>query len=233
MKSKHIITGVGMLLCLVFFNLPDAAGQSTLNSKRVRQEQEDADKGKCWVIRHPLFARDCWARKIKNGGGDKKFPFAKLSRMSLYRANLTEALLTEADLTEANLTEANLTEALLSVANLTKAVLNGTNLTKAVLNGTNLTKAELNGANLTEARLHSANLTKADLSNGMVWYPVGANLTGAELNDADLTGADLTGADLTNARLDGAILTGAIVSRSKTKGIDFEDWKSRGAIIRD
>ncbi len=213
MKSKNIIIGVGMLLCLVFFNLPDAAGQSRRDSERVRQEKEDADKGKCWVIRHPMFARDCWARKIKNGGGDKNFHFAKLSRMSLYGANLTEALLSQADLTEANLTEAN--------------------LTKAQMIGANLTKAMLNGTNLTEANLKAVNFTKADLSIGMVWNPVGAILTGAELDDADLTGADLTGADLTNARLDGAILTGAIVSRSKTKGIDFEDWKSRGAIIRD
>lgn len=215
MKSKNIITGVGMLFCLVFFNLPHAAGQSRRGDhERVREEKEAADKGNCRIIRHPMLVKDCWIRKIRNGGGDKNFYGAKLSRMSLYQANLTEARLYNADLTEADLTEAN--------------------LTKAELNGANLTKALLNGANLTEADLTEANLTKADLSTGrIIWNAVGANLTGAELDDADLTGADLTGAILTNARLDGAILTGAIVSRSTTQGIDFEDWKRRGAIVKD
>lgn len=156
MKSKHIITGVGMLFCLVFFNVPDAAGQSS--------DDFAIGEGDCLNVIHPGNISYCWMLKIKNGV-KKDFYEAQLSRMSLYRAKLTRA---------------------------------------------NLAHASLDGADLTEA-----------------------DLTKAELYKADLTGANLTGAILTNARFDSAILTGAIVSRSKTKGINFEDWKKRGAIIRD
>ena len=51
----------------------------------------------------------------------------------------------------------------------------------------------------------------------------GVDLTGAVLIEADLTDADLTDADL----------MGAFVSKSTTKGVDFNDWIARGGRVMD
>ena len=37
--------------------------------------------------------------------------------------------------------------------------------------------------------------------------------------------------DLTESDLTGAKLTDAVVSRSKTTGVDFEEWKERGGKV--
>gem|GEM_PF-6291909 len=154
MKSKHIITGIGMLICLVFFNVQDAAGQDC--------------GGK-----HPSYSSMCWSLKVRSG--DKELRMARLSNEDLSRI-------------------------------------------------------DLRGANLPGAHFTNSNLSNANLSNARL---IGARMAGADLTGADLSGADLSGTDLTRANLTKANLTGAIVRRSSTKGINFDDWKKRGAIVLD
>jgi serine/threonine-protein kinase len=59
------------------------------------------------------------------------------------------------------------------------------------------------------------------------------NLTGAWLTGANLSRANLAGANLRFADLTRANLTGAMVSRSTTKGVDFDDWQKRGGTVVD
>jgi hypothetical protein len=87
----------------------------------------------------------------------------------------------------------------------------------------NLSGAFLKGADLKNKSLEKVNLTGANL--------IGANLHESKLNKANLSNANLTGADLTYANLTDTTLTGAKVSRKTTKGIDFDNWKKRGAIV--
>lgn len=113
---------------------------------------------------------------------------------------------------------------------LSEAILSGVNLSKVNLNEANLKRANLREMNLSGANLSGADLTSASLS--------GANLNGANLNDAFLKYAFLSEADLSGANLSGANfrnsdLSEAVVSRSTTKGVNFDDWKKRGGIVTD
>jgi uncharacterized protein YjbI with pentapeptide repeats len=139
MKSKHIITGVGMLFCLAFFNLPDAAGQD------------------CGLV-HPSKVVDCWMNKIKRRT-TTDLPNAKFTNADLTRATLFTYNLSGADLSGANLSNATLTG-----ANLTNADLRGANLTNVRLNKTNLSGADLRGANLTNVSIVSTIWTDAIVS---------------------------------------------------------------------
>jgi uncharacterized protein YjbI with pentapeptide repeats len=183
---------------------------------------------------------------------------AKLAAADLTGAGLTSARMESADLTGANLTNADLSKARLIGANFTGADLTGvkvkltdfrdTDLTKAKLAGVNLrpfvffsyspkmhqadlTNAKLAGVRWTSPDLSEANLTGADLTGAV--FATGSDLTKANLTKANMSRANFSGADLTGATLTDAILTGATVSRSTTKGIDFEDWKKRGGIVVD
>ena len=127
------------------------------------------------------------------------------------------------------------------------------NLQGAYLVGANFDKVELRFRNLSGAKLNKAILTGTDLA--------GTDLTGADLSGADLSGSVMTEKEIAEqgyksvedwikdadmrydgvvmptivdgTKLVGAILTGAIVSRRRTYGINFDDWKKRGGIVVD
>jgi len=134
-----------------------------------------------------------------------------------------------------------------------KADIPGADLQGAYLVLANFNRADLRLRNLSGAELNKAILTGTDLRE--------ADLTGADLSGADLSGTWVTEeeiakegfksiedwdkysehdpryigpiipTDLRGAKLGGAILTGATVSRRRTLGIDFDDWKKRGGIV--
>jgi len=126
---------------------------------------------------------------------------------------------------EEDLSNAVLLRGYLPSADLSKADLTGANLSKANLVAANLTGADLTWANLSFANLGEANLGEANLT--------GANLSGADLSKADLTGANLSKANLTGADLRDIRRWDAVVSRSTTKGVDFDHWRSRGGKVVD
>jgi uncharacterized protein YjbI with pentapeptide repeats len=86
-----------------------------------------------------------------------------------------------------------------------------------------LSNANLRAADLTRAGMGKANLTYSIIGEANLSY---ANLSGADLTSANLVETDLTGANLTDA-----ILIDAKVSKSSTKGVDFDEWKKRGGIV--
>ncbi len=142
-----------------------------------------------------------------------------LAGARLPKVNLIVARLTNANLAGATLSGAALSGADLTTADLSSANLNGANLWSAKLQLTNLSSARLDGANLRFAYLRltnliDANLTGADLTSANLF---GAILSGANLQSTDLSGAHLDGADLTStknlsqAQLDRACGTGAVL----------------------
>lgn len=103
-------------------------------------------------------------RIISYSDGLGLFPFIKILRAYLYRANLCEVDLSRANLSRVNLTGANLYRANLYRANLYGANLSEADLSRANLNGANLNGANLNGANhLNGANLNGASLEGTDI----------------------------------------------------------------------
>ncbi len=122
-------------------------------------------------------------------------PFANLSGLTLYWADLAGA---------------DLSNAYLHGTNMFSADLRGANLTGAYLHSADMNQALMSGIDLSYAYMLNAQLSGADLTNASLEY---AFLSYADFSGADLSGTDFTFANLTNANLQGADLTGADLSQ--------------------
>lgn len=89
-------------------------------------------------------------------------------------------------------------------------------------------KKDLKDAYLAGADLHDLNLNGADLKGAVLDR---ANLKGADLSGAKMQSASFRTADLTGAKLEGATLTDAKIYKSNTIGVNFDEWKARGAVV--
>jgi uncharacterized protein YjbI with pentapeptide repeats len=154
---------------------------------------------------------------------------ADLDDAILEGANLAGADLDDANLAGANLAGANLAEASLAETILTGANLAGANLAEASLATVQLAGANLAGANLAEAILVGANLAGANLEGASL---AGVNLGGANLVEANLVGTDLEGATFEDAYLGPANMKDALFSKQTIWPKDF-DPLAAGAIHKD
>ena len=153
---------------------------------------------------------------------------ADLTNTNLSGAALREARLVNADLIGANLTAADLTGASLIEARLIGASLTRANLTIAHLFGADLFEADLTQANLGGADLRKASLTRANLSRAHLF---GTHLAGAHLMEANLAGTNLEGATLVNTDLTGADLTGCRIYGVSAWGLKLERTKQQNLVI--
>jgi uncharacterized protein YjbI with pentapeptide repeats len=224
------------------------ADNAAASSRRQALEYLNRDYAGAWCgeivgILSEEFTGNAQRRCIFPAKSREYFTKISLEKADLSEANLSGADLSEADLSGANLfladlswahlNRANLTEANLSGAYVSRADLSGANLSGAYLSGAYLSGADLSEADLSGARLFFANLTGAELfeayvsranlsgANLSAAYLILANLTGANLFEADLSGADLTAADLTAAYLILANLTGANLFEADLSGADL------------
>ncbi len=124
---------------------------------------------------------------------------ADLSKIHLYKANLSYADLRQTDLSKTVLAEADLQQANLRDANLSRA-----DLTKADLGWANLSHANLTHANLQDADFIKANLSYADLTGALVWD------------------ADFRYTNLANARFTGTIISGIATFRWSIENIQCD-----------
>ena len=197
----------------------------------------------CWLIYLETGGTDLWGQDLRwIGEFNVDFDGVDLASTRFDDANVAYSSFVGADLSRATMTGANLRD-----ANLTRAILEGANLA-----GADLTNADLSGANLSGADLTDASLTGAVASpwtlgfdrrdwtarGGVITIPGSLSLwtlRGADLSYTDLSGKDLSGIDLSEADLRGADLTNTdwtqsasldrtLVSRSTTKGVDFDTW---------
>jgi len=184
---------------------------------------------------------------------------AFLINAKLWRVNLEGAYLSEADLRGANLREALLRNAVLDRAQVAHAVLVSANATganfaaadmrfvdlsygnfeNAVLSNAKISGASLYAVNLRNAQLLRTDLSRTDMRDTKLEHAVlsfanleQTDLSSAKLSDANLTGAQLKGtilldADLTRTDLRGAYLTGAIL-----RGVIFDGANLAGADLR-
>jgi uncharacterized protein YjbI with pentapeptide repeats len=186
---------------------------------------------------------------------------AFLINAKLWRVNLEGAYLSEADLRGANLREALLRNAVLDRAQVAHAVLVSANATgsnfaaadmkfvdlsygnfeNAVLSNAKVSGASLYAVNLKNAQLLRTDLSRTDMRDTRLERAVMSfanleqtDLSSAKLSDANLTGAQLKGtilldADLTRTDLRGAFLTGAILRGVVLDGANLAGADLRGA----
>lgn len=141
--------------------------------------------------------------------------------ISLYGANLSDAILNNANLAYADLSGADL-----HGANLSGADAHTSSLYFANLQGANLDHTILIGANLSYADCRSAKLSNANLGGGQLEL---THLDGVDLDGADLDGADLLGADLIDADMRATDLRGANLSDASLSNADMRATDSRTA----
>ena len=110
----------------------------------------------------------------------------------------------------------------------------GRDLSYASLVGATLVSTDFTGATLTETDFTSANLSGAIF--------IGADLSGAKINPPivsskrtveDVALQEIMGLMRALNALNTVTLTGAIVSRSTTKGVDFDLWVKKGGVVVD
>jgi uncharacterized protein YjbI with pentapeptide repeats len=186
---------------------------------------------------------------------------AFLINAKLWRVNLEGAYLSEADLRGANLREALLRNAVLDRAQVAHAVLVSANAAganfaaadmkfvdlsygnfeNAVLSNAKVSGASLYAVNLKNAQLLRTDLSRTDMRDTRLERAVMSfanleqtDLSSAKLSDANLTGAQLKGtilldADLTRTDLRGAFLTGAILRGVVLDGANLAGADLRGA----
>ena len=186
---------------------------------------------------------------------------AFLINAKLWRVNLEGAYLSEADLRGANLREALLRNAVLDRAQVAHAVLVSANAAganfaaadmkfvdlsygnfeNAVLSNAKVSGASLYAVNLRNAQLLRTDLSRTDMRDTKLEHAVlsfanleQTDLSSAKLSDANLTGAQLKGtilldADLTRSDLRGAYLTGAILRGAVLDGANLAGADLRGA----
>jgi len=138
--------------------------------------------------------------------------------------DLSGADLAGADLSGLTLFKADLSNALLGGANLEDSELSGANLRGAHLERARLVRAGLGMADLSEVNAFEANVSGATLT--------GARLTEAVFHLADLSGARIREADLVNADFRSAKLQEAELSLCDVAGASFDDADLRGSRLR-
>jgi uncharacterized protein YjbI with pentapeptide repeats len=155
---------------------------------------------------------------------------ADLSEANFFRSKLPDSFLSNANLENANLEEANLSGSDLSGANLSEALLGDAHLVKSVLIKANLSKSDSRRANISDADLRNSNITNTCLnySNLSGSDFRGANLTKSFIQYANLSfakfgKANLINTDLRNSKLIKADLVGANLSNAKLNEADFSE----------
>ena len=142
---------------------------------------------------------DVWNKwREENPNAEIDLSRVKLWKADLTKANLSRVKLWKADLTKANLSKVNFKGANLSNATFTRATLSGADLRETNLNGVDFIEANLSEANLNRANLRKATLRRADLREASLSE---ANLSGANLREANLNKAKLYGAKLGRTNL--------------------------------
>jgi uncharacterized protein YjbI with pentapeptide repeats len=173
---------------------------------------------------------------------------AFLINAKLWRVNLEGAYLSEADLRGANLREALLRNAVLDRAQVAHAVLVSANASganfaaadmkfvdlsygnfeNAVLSNAKVSGASLYAVNLRNAQLLRTDLSRTDMRDTKLEHAV---LSFANLEQTDLSSAKLSDANLTGAQLKGTILLDADLTRSDLRGAYLGGAILRGVVL--
>ncbi|MBK7393390.1 MAG: pentapeptide repeat-containing protein [Chloracidobacterium sp.] len=128
----------------------------------------------------------------------------------------------------------------LKSAFLESAILTKADMNEALLNGANLVGADLRGADLRDADLSGADMSGANLTG--TWIPEEEIIKDGYKSVEDWEKysnhdiryiGPIIPTDLSNAQMTGTVVTGARVSRRRTLGVNFDDWKKRGGIVED
>ena len=145
---------------------------------------------------------------------------------SINGANLKGAVLSGAFLSKINMYKSDLSFADLSHSMLNNISLHTTNFTGALLMVSNLKEAALPQSNFTQSDLRYSQLQKASLYNSNLRE---ANLEGADLSESTIYQSDFTASNLKNVNLTGANLSrskfGCIITPISKKCTNFDNVK--------
>jgi hypothetical protein len=150
------------------------------------------------MLRAGAAGWNTWREDTKNAGFEVEgsdlrglnLAFANLSKVRLFKCDLTETIFKNA-----NMSGANASQSLLTNADLRGVLLKDAHIALSNLSGADLSDADAQGASFSRSVLTDANLTNCNLSKANFFV---ADLSGAHLAGVDFTGADLWGADLSD-----------------------------------
>ena len=208
MKSNNIIFSAGILFCLAFSNLPQAAAQNQ----------------NCDAV-HPSLKRECWANNAK--AGSKNNSYTLLQYEWLNGRDYTDAKFVKADMQGVWLNGSNISGADFSGAILKFAYLNNTTMNAATkLGGVDCSKVQFDGANCRGVDFRSTTVWQASFKGVDL---TGANFSGNPIFEVNFNESNLCGADFTNTKIDPRWIRAAKID-CQTKGIDRKWWTDNGGV---